>query len=100
MIPVGSLPDGGSPYGVKDMAGDAREWVSDWYDADYYKDAPPPNPQGPTKQDVVRSIHGGPGTDRPPILRPPRADGADSFSRSHGTGFRCARSLETESQKK
>lgn len=40
MIPVGSLPDGGSPYGVKDMAGDAREWVSDWYDADYYKDAP------------------------------------------------------------
>jgi|CXWL01.1.fsa_nt_gi hypothetical protein len=57
--PVGSLPDGDSPYGVKDMADNAREWVSDWYDADYYKHASDRNPQGPDKKGVVRSIRGG-----------------------------------------
>lgn len=29
--PVGTFPDGKSPYGVLDMAGNAQEWTSDWY---------------------------------------------------------------------
>ena len=29
--PVGSFPDGNSPYGVLDMAGNAAEWVSDQF---------------------------------------------------------------------
>lgn len=29
--PVGSYPQGASPYGVEDMAGNAFEWVQDWY---------------------------------------------------------------------
>jgi formylglycine-generating enzyme required for sulfatase activity len=33
---VGSRPAGASPYGALDMAGNAAEWVSDWYDAAYY----------------------------------------------------------------
>jgi formylglycine-generating enzyme required for sulfatase activity len=98
--PVGSLPEGDSPYGVKDMAGNAREWVSDWYDADYYRHAPDRNPQGPDKKGVVRSIRGG-------SWHSPQADitasarGRGGFAlQTHGTGFRCARSMEPETQKK
>ncbi|MDO9119408.1 MAG: SUMF1/EgtB/PvdO family nonheme iron enzyme [Nitrospira sp.] len=98
--PVGSMPDGDSPYGVKDMAGNAREWVSDWYDADYYKHAPDRNPQGPDKKGVVRSIRGG-------SWHSPLADitasarGRGGFAlQTHGTGFRCARGLEGEGQQK
>ncbi len=44
---VGSYPDGASPYGVLDMAGNAAEWVADWYDAGYYSFSPSRNPLGP-----------------------------------------------------
>lgn len=44
--PVGSYPAGSSPYGLMDMSGNVREWVSDWYDVDYYKNSSYENPQG------------------------------------------------------
>ncbi len=92
--PVGALPGGDSPYGVKDMAGNAREWVSDWYDAEYYQDAPLRNPQGPDKKGVVRVIRGGswhsPASD---ITTTARGRGGFALQ-THGTGFRCARSLQ------
>jgi len=97
--PVGSLPGGDSPYGVKDMAGNAREWVSDWYDAEYYQHAPERNPQGPDKKGVVRSIRGGswhsPASDLTTAAR-----GRGGFAlQTHGTGFRCARSIESDAKK-
>ena len=33
VLPVGSLPQGRSPYGAFDMAGNVLEWVEDWFDA-------------------------------------------------------------------
>jgi formylglycine-generating enzyme required for sulfatase activity len=41
-----------------DMAGNALEWVADWYDADYYSNSPSENPQGPSSGDY-RVLRGG-----------------------------------------
>jgi|GEM_PF-476356 formylglycine-generating enzyme required for sulfatase activity len=46
--PVEGHPSGASPYRVMDMAGNVWEWVADWYDANYYSNAPSRNPEGPS----------------------------------------------------
>jgi len=98
--PVGTMPGGDSPYGVKDMAGNAREWVSDWYDADYYKNASTRNPQGPDKKGIVRSIRGGSWHSPIGDIRV-AARGKGGFAlQTHGTGFRCARGSQGEDVKK
>lgn len=44
--PVGSLTQGASSVGVLDLAGNAAEWVADWYNWDGYWTMPAANPLG------------------------------------------------------
>ena len=46
LMPVGSYPQGVSPYGCYDMAGNAYDWCSDWFHAETYKYSPSDNPMG------------------------------------------------------
>jgi iron(II)-dependent oxidoreductase len=89
---VGSYAAGVSPYGAHDMAGNVWEWVSDWYDGNYYKQSPERNPQGPSSG-TYRVLRGASwhyfSYDARTALRGYFAPGG----RDDGFGFRCARGL-------
>ena len=46
LMNVGAHPSGRSPYGVEDLAGNANEWVADWY-AESFPSGDVRNPKGP-----------------------------------------------------
>lgn len=51
--PVGTTLGDSTPDGVLDLAGNARELVSDRHDPDYYEASPEKNPQGPPQPSEV-----------------------------------------------
>jgi len=51
--PVGSYPNGASPYGILDLIGNVREWVNDIYGETYYVTSPDRNPPGSELTDVL-----------------------------------------------
>jgi formylglycine-generating enzyme required for sulfatase activity len=50
--PVGSYPDGASWVGALDMAGNAMEWVADWYSTTYYAEGVRDDPPGPANGSI------------------------------------------------
>ncbi len=47
-VPVRSFPEGASPYGVYNMAGNVWEWTADQFDRYYYGKSPAENPKSVT----------------------------------------------------
>ena len=102
-MPIGSFPDGVSPYGVHDMAGNVSEWVYDYFQDDYYATSSSENPEGPVtgyyqdetgKEFEARIARSGNhstelGTMQVFNRTPEPSDGS-----SNGLGFRCMRLLE------
>jgi formylglycine-generating enzyme required for sulfatase activity len=98
LVTVGQLQDGKSPYGIYDLAGNVWEWVSDWYDPNYYATSPSKNPQGP-ETGKYKVLRGGSWDLAAENLRSSRRDfnilsTADYDSpayRNFNSGFRCAK---------
>ena len=90
--PVGSYPEGVSASSTYDMSGNVMEWVSDWYDSDYYEVSTETNPQGPLEGEF-KSLRGGSWLSNQDEVR---GSGRGSFnptvSRAN-LGFRCAMTI-------
>ena len=57
--PVGSFPEGRSPIGALDMAGNVWEWCQDQYDQYYYPRSAPRNPRCDDGDERYRVLRGG-----------------------------------------
>lgn len=96
LMNVASFPAGASPFGLLDMAGNAWEWVNDWYAEDYYANSPTESPTGP-QTGQLRLVRGGgafvldvfgPSEYRTTYRLPMGATTRDPYM-----GFRCAQSI-------
>ena len=90
--PVDSHPEGKSPFGALNMAGNVYEWVGDWHHPEYYAISPTKNPPGPWRGDK-KVVRGG--------AFSYAADELNTHGRTYDqpvkayeqVGFRCARSI-------
>jgi formylglycine-generating enzyme required for sulfatase activity len=93
LAPVGSFPDGATPRGILDLAGNVAEWVYDRYDVHYdSKDTQDPRGPDSTGVEYQRVIRGGHFQSPRSDLRSASRDAAEPDARHPGYGFRCARS--------
>jgi len=93
VLPVGSFPEGASPYGLLDMAGNAAEWVADYFDFNYYRVTPDHNPTGPT-QVLDHGLRGGSFASTNNQTTTYFRDSSHSARTNIRVGFRCASRLQ------
>ena len=91
-VAVGKSPQGVSPYGALDMAGNIAEWTSSWFDA---------YPKSPTNQrnfgdKTLKVIRGGAWVTGQMLNQSFYREVSRPQSRLALVGFRCARDAETE----
>jgi iron(II)-dependent oxidoreductase len=100
MLPVDSLPEGRSPYGVHHMAGNVKEWVDDWYDREYYSDLlGETDPDGPIGGEF-KGVRGGSWRDMAGFIYSSFRNNSYPETRLEDYGFRCAKNAGKESATK
>ncbi|MFH1571856.1 MAG: SUMF1/EgtB/PvdO family nonheme iron enzyme [Gemmatimonadota bacterium] len=92
--PVGAFPDGVSPFGILDLAGNAEEWVQDWYSVNYYRLSDgaqdPPGPAAGTKRVIKGGSYEAPAWH----IRTASRFWGRPGDNGPRIGFRCARSVD------
>jgi formylglycine-generating enzyme required for sulfatase activity len=79
---------GPNAFGLYDTLGNTWEWVSDWYDPDYYQRSPPEDPSGPATG-KLRILRGGSWGFEPRRVRVSVRLTTPSTNRYDDDGFRC-----------
>ncbi len=95
LSPVGSFPDGATPLGLLDMAGNVAEWVADLLELDAaghpvgYGENPEVDPKPKSGGGAFHIVRGGSYLDAATWLRSAARD-ATALPRAAWVGFRCA----------
>lgn len=87
---VDDYPRGASPYGVLNMSGNVWEWVSDYYDPDYYRVSAGFDPTGPESGEFHTRRGGGASSLSADVRVTARASGKGEHYYDGQMGFRCA----------
>ncbi|MGE5217126.1 MAG: SUMF1/EgtB/PvdO family nonheme iron enzyme [Chloroflexota bacterium] len=92
VAPVGKYSKGSSPFGVYDLAGNAAEWVNDWY-AEGFSSTEVRNPRGP-ESGTAKVVRGGGWFDTASRITATKRMYASPTHRDDATGFRCAADIK------
>ena len=86
---IDSFQQDRSPYGVYQLAGNVREWVSDWYQSDYYRRSAEKNPEN-TSPSEYRVTRGGDWASAVHFAMATSRGANQPNRRDNRVGFRCA----------
>ncbi|MFB6374636.1 MAG: formylglycine-generating enzyme family protein [Bradymonadaceae bacterium] len=88
-VEVGAHPEGTTPLGTHDLAGNVAEWTSDWYGPYPETDETLENPTGPEDGDY-KVVRGGGFLDNGKYLRSAARRALPPNRHAEDVGFRCA----------